>query len=58
MKVVRYNRLKKGGGFGKLVDESWEDISRLARIRAISPTEKGSSKLLSFIKVFTDRMSQ
>jgi len=35
-----------------------EYISGLVRIRAISPTEKRSSKLLSFLKFFTDRMSQ
>jgi len=49
---------KEGEVFGKLVDESWKDTSGLARIRVISPTEKGSSKLLSLIEFFTDRMSQ
>ena len=41
-----------------MIDESRKDVSGLARIRVISPTEKRSSKLLSFIKFFTDRMGQ
>jgi hypothetical protein len=56
-KTVCHNASKRGEDSGEFVDESRKDISGLAQIRVIPPAEKGSSKVLSLVKAFTDRMS-
>src|SRR5258708_26533354 len=57
-KTVCYNLSKSREYSREFVDESWKDIFGLAQVRVIPPTEEGSSKVLSIMEVFTNRMSQ
>ena len=51
-----YNRSEGGEENGEFVDESGEDVSGVAQIRVVSPTEKGASKVVSLMEACTDRM--
>ena len=53
-KVPCYNGSKRREDYGKFVDESRKDILGLAQIRVVPPAEKGSSKIVSRVKVCTD----
>ena len=55
-KVFCYNSSKGGKEDGEFVDESWKDVCGLAQIRVVPPAEKGSSKVVSPVKVCTNRM--
>ena len=55
-KVVRYNGSKRGEEYGEFVDESGKDVYGLAQIQVVSPAEKRSSKVVSLMKDFADRM--
>jgi hypothetical protein len=55
-KVFCYNGSKRGRDHGEFVDESWEDIIGLAQILVVSLAKKGSNKVVSLVKVCTDRM--
>ena len=55
-KVFCYDFSEGGEEYGESVDESGEDVSGLAQIRVVSPTEKGASKVVSLMKACADRM--
>ena len=55
-KVFCYNGSKRGEQYGEFVDESRKEVSGLAQIRVVPPAEEGSSKVVSHVKVFADRM--
>ena len=49
---------KRGEYYREFVDESGQDISGFARISVIPPAENSASKMISFVKAGTNRMSQ
>ena len=53
-KLFCHNPSKSRGDFGEFIDESWEDVSRLIRIRVIFLAEKRSDELISLVECFTD----
>ena len=55
-KVFCYNCSEGGEEYGEFVDEGGKDVSGLAQIWVVSPTEKGASKVVSLMKACTDRM--
>ena len=57
-KVFCYNCAERGKDYGEFVNESGKDVYGLAQIWVVPPTEKRSSKVVSLVKVCTDRMGQ
>ena len=55
-KVFCHNHSKRWEDHGEVVDESWKDIYGFAQIRVVPPAEKCTSKVVSLVKVCTDRM--
>ena len=53
-----YKCSKRGDDHGEFVDESRKDVDGFAQIRVVSPAEKGSSKVVSLMKLFANRMGQ
>ena len=53
-KVLCYNGSERGEEYGEFVDESGKDVHGIAQIRVVPPAEKGSSKVVSLVKVCTD----
>ena len=58
MEMLCYNGSKRRDDHGEFVDESRKDVYGLAQIRVVSLAEKGSSKVVSVVKSFADRMGQ
>jgi hypothetical protein len=56
-KTVCHHASKRGEDSGECINECRDDICELAQMRVIPPAEEGSSKMLSIVKIFTDRMS-
>ena len=55
-KVFCYNGSKWREDYCEFVDESREDVHGFAQIWVVPPAEKGTSKVVSLVKAFTDRM--
>ena len=55
-KVFCYNGSKRGRDYGEFVDESRKDVHGFAQIWVVSLAEKGAGKVVSLMKVCTDRM--
>ena len=58
VEMLCYNGSKMGDDHSEFVDESGKDVHGFTQIRVVSPTEKGSSKVVPFMKSFADRMGQ
>ena len=54
--MLCYNGSKSGDDHGEFVDASWKDIYGFTQIRVVSPAEKGSSKVVSLVKLLANRM--
>ena len=54
METLCYNGSQRGDDHGEFVDESRKDVDRFAQFWVISPAEKGSSKVVSFVESFAD----
>ena len=56
--MFRDNPSKRGKDYREFVDQSREDVSRLAQFRVILSAEKRAGKPGFLVEVYTDRMSQ
>ena len=55
-KVFCYNGSKRREEYCEFVNESRKDVHGLAQIRVVPPAEKRTSKVVSLVKAFTNRM--